>query len=277
MGYTVSGDAETDGDSYSTAGPRAVNCGEETIIDGVKEAGFDGGEEAGFDGGEEVGFDGVTRSGSLILISLCSVSLKASLSTISHALSPMAKAGGGDRRGDRGLTTARKSGFDDEEEPCVAVLFRSGCSSLSLLAVAVAVAVVSVYLHLIIAVLLPLAILIENFLCALFLSLHTCRPLSFPYTMKLIFYANLLTGSSEMAAKYIVGGIAGSFVLAYAFDVLISDRKIFGGTTPKTVADKEWWQATDQKFQAWPRTAGPPVVMNPISRQNFIVKTGPES
>uniref|UniRef100_A0A804PSU4 Uncharacterized protein n=1 Tax=Zea mays TaxID=4577 RepID=A0A804PSU4_MAIZE len=45
------------------------------------------------------------------------------------------------------------------------------------------------------------------------------------------------------------------------------------GSTPKTVSEKEWWQATDTKFQAWPRTAGPPVVMNPISRQNFIVKS----
>lgn len=45
------------------------------------------------------------------------------------------------------------------------------------------------------------------------------------------------------------------------------------GTTPHTVANKEWWEETDKKFQAWPRTAGPPVVMNPISRQNFIVKT----
>lgn len=45
------------------------------------------------------------------------------------------------------------------------------------------------------------------------------------------------------------------------------------GTTPKTVAEKEWWEETDKKFQAWPRTAGPPVVMNPISRQNFIVKS----
>lgn len=44
------------------------------------------------------------------------------------------------------------------------------------------------------------------------------------------------------------------------------------GTTPKTVSD-EWWEETDKKFQAWPRTAGPPVVMNPISRQNFIVKS----
>jgi hypothetical protein len=45
------------------------------------------------------------------------------------------------------------------------------------------------------------------------------------------------------------------------------------GTIPKTVSDKEWLKATDAKFQAWPRTAGPPVVMNPISRQNFIVKS----
>ncbi|KAL1821046.1 hypothetical protein ACET3Z_015915 [Daucus carota] len=50
------------------------------------------------------------------------------------------------------------------------------------------------------------------------------------------------------------------------------NRKIFGGTTPGTVSNKEWAAETEKKFQAWPRTAGPPVVMNPISRQNFIVK-----
>lgn len=49
------------------------------------------------------------------------------------------------------------------------------------------------------------------------------------------------------------------------------------GTTPGTVSNKEWWEATDKKFQAWPRTAGPPVVMNPISRQNFIVKSRVDS
>ncbi|KAF0902462.1 hypothetical protein E2562_016286 [Oryza meyeriana var. granulata] len=75
-----------------------------------------------------------------------------------------------------------------------------------------------------------------------------------------------------MAAKYIAAGIVGSFAISYACDYLIAEKKIFGGTTPMTVSDKEWWQATDKKFQAWPRTAGPPVVMNPISRQNFIVK-----
>ncbi|KAK3408538.1 uncharacterized protein LOC104421508 [Eucalyptus grandis] len=75
-----------------------------------------------------------------------------------------------------------------------------------------------------------------------------------------------------MAAKYIIGSVLGSFVIAYACDAIISDKKIFGGTTPGTVSNKEWWAETDKKFQAWPRTAGPPVVMNPISRQNFIVK-----
>ncbi|EEF42905.1 uncharacterized protein LOC8284401 [Ricinus communis] len=75
-----------------------------------------------------------------------------------------------------------------------------------------------------------------------------------------------------MATKYIISALAGSFAIAYVCDQLISDKKIFGGTTPHTVANKDWWEETDKKFQAWPRTAGPPVVMNPISRQNFIVK-----
>jgi len=75
-----------------------------------------------------------------------------------------------------------------------------------------------------------------------------------------------------MSGKYIIAGLAASFVIAYASDVLVAQKKVFGGTTPRTVSNKEWWEATDKKFQAWPRTAGPPVVMNPISRQNFIVK-----
>ncbi|XP_073150979.1 uncharacterized protein [Henckelia pumila] len=76
-----------------------------------------------------------------------------------------------------------------------------------------------------------------------------------------------------MSAKYIVSSMVGTLVFVYAADYIISDQKLFGGTTPKTVSDKEWWLETDKKFQAWPRTAGPPVVMNPISRQNFIVKS----
>ncbi|XP_034694850.1 uncharacterized protein LOC117921153 isoform X1 [Vitis riparia] len=83
--------------------------------------------------------------------------------------------------------------------------------------------------------------------------------------------------SLDMATKYIISAVLGSFAVAYACDFLTSDKKIFGGTTPKTVANKEWWEETDKKFQAWPRTAGPPVVMNPISRQNFIVKSQSES
>ncbi|KAL3623754.1 hypothetical protein CASFOL_032570 [Castilleja foliolosa] len=77
-----------------------------------------------------------------------------------------------------------------------------------------------------------------------------------------------------MSAKYILSALAGSIAIAYASDKLMSDYKIFGGTTPGTVSNKDWWIETDKKFQAWPRTAGPPVVMNPISRQNFIVKSG---
>lgn len=45
------------------------------------------------------------------------------------------------------------------------------------------------------------------------------------------------------------------------------------GTTPKTFLDKEWHEETDRRLQAWPRVAGPPVIMNPISRQSFIVKS----
>ncbi|KAK6127353.1 hypothetical protein DH2020_038896 [Rehmannia glutinosa] len=79
--------------------------------------------------------------------------------------------------------------------------------------------------------------------------------------------------SKKMSAKYIFPGLLGSIAIAYVTDNLIADQKIFGGTTPSTVSNKEWWLETDKKFQAWPRTAGPPVVMNPISRQNFIVKS----
>ncbi|KAJ8749312.1 hypothetical protein K2173_018795 [Erythroxylum novogranatense] len=76
-----------------------------------------------------------------------------------------------------------------------------------------------------------------------------------------------------MGSKYIIPAVLGSFAIAYVFDQLVADKKIFGGTTPSTVSNKEWWAETDKKFQAWPRTAGSPVVMNPISRQNFIVKS----
>ncbi|OWM67240.1 hypothetical protein CDL15_Pgr000692 [Punica granatum] len=66
-----------------------------------------------------------------------------------------------------------------------------------------------------------------------------------------------------MSTKYVVAAVLGSFAIAWVKDHYVADRKIFGGTTPRTVANKEWWEETDRKFQAWPRTAGPPVIMNP--------------
>ncbi|XP_047942373.1 uncharacterized protein LOC125189165 isoform X3 [Salvia hispanica] len=75
-----------------------------------------------------------------------------------------------------------------------------------------------------------------------------------------------------MSGKAIFSAFVGSLGIAYVCDYLISDKKIFGGSTPSTVSNKEWELATEKKFRAWPRTAGPPVVMNPISSQNFIVK-----
>ncbi|KAF4403360.1 hypothetical protein G4B88_008006 [Cannabis sativa] len=71
--------------------------------------------------------------------------------------------------------------------------------------------------------------------------------------------------SFDMATKYILSASLGTCAVAWIW------------STPGTVSNKEWWEETDKKFQAWPRTAGPPVVMNPISRQNFIVKTSTDS
>ncbi|KAK4744544.1 hypothetical protein SAY87_010856 [Trapa incisa] len=76
-----------------------------------------------------------------------------------------------------------------------------------------------------------------------------------------------------MAAAKIIGAVVASFAFAYACGVLVADKKVLGGTTTSTMSNKGWWEETDKKFQAWPRTAGPPVVMNPIRRQNFIVKS----
>ncbi|MFS7962669.1 hypothetical protein Hanom_Chr08g00729321 [Helianthus anomalus] len=43
-------------------------------------------------------------------------------------------------------------------------------------------------------------------------------------------------------------------------------------TTPRTMS-KEWQDETEKMKNAWPRTAGPPVVLNPLTRQNFIVNS----
>ncbi|KAL2320765.1 hypothetical protein Fmac_029734 [Flemingia macrophylla] len=87
---------------------------------------------------------------------------------------------------------------------------------------------------------------------------------------------SIVEQSVIMSAKYIVSAVIGSFGIAWICDRYISDKKIFGGTTPSTITNNEWGEETDKKLQAWPRTAGPPVVMNPISRQNFIVKSRSE-
>lgn len=60
---------------------------------------------------------------------------------------------------------------------------------------------------------------------------------------------------------------------SYLMFILVYHLQSAVGSTPGTITNKEWRVETDKKFQAWPRTAGPPVVMNPISRQNFIVKS----
>ncbi|XP_027344146.1 uncharacterized protein LOC113856512 [Abrus precatorius] len=80
-----------------------------------------------------------------------------------------------------------------------------------------------------------------------------------------------------MAAKCIIPAIIASFGIAWVCDHTVSDKKIFGGTIPGTVSTKEWLEETEKKFQSWPRTAGSPVVMNPISRQNFIIKSRSDS
>ncbi|CAA0392873.1 hypothetical protein AtNW77_Chr4g0272521 [Arabidopsis thaliana] len=80
-------------------------------------------------------------------------------------------------------------------------------------------------------------------------------------------------------ATYIIGALAGSAVVAYVCDKKAKFGLVcfeLSGTTPGTITNKEWGAATEERLQAWPRVAGPPVVMNPISRQNFIVKSRPE-
>ncbi|KEH31541.1 hypothetical protein MtrunA17_Chr4g0054381 [Medicago truncatula] len=80
-----------------------------------------------------------------------------------------------------------------------------------------------------------------------------------------------------MSGKYIIASLVGSFGIAWVCDYYVSDKKIFGGTVCATASNPAWQEETDKKFNAWPRTAGPPVVMNPISHQNFIVKSRLES
>ncbi|CAM6101486.1 unnamed protein product [Calypogeia fissa] len=70
--------------------------------------------------------------------------------------------------------------------------------------------------------------------------------------------------------KVILPAVLGSFVPAFIFWDLARDRHIFGGAPAVTYADPNWEKEALAKFDSgWEREAGSPVVMNPISRQNF--------
>ncbi|KAI5066399.1 hypothetical protein GOP47_0019023 [Adiantum capillus-veneris] len=74
---------------------------------------------------------------------------------------------------------------------------------------------------------------------------------------------------SAVPTKVVLPYMLGSFALAYVFWDVTRHKKIFGGTVPRTLT-KEWEEATARKFdEGWPRVAGPPVVMNPLTRQNY--------
>ncbi|KAF5797021.1 hypothetical protein HanXRQr2_Chr08g0358701 [Helianthus annuus] len=72
-------------------------------------------------------------------------------------------------------------------------------------------------------------------------------------------------------ARLIVASIAAT-AFGFIMDHIVSTNKLFGGTTPRTMS-KEWQDETEKMKNAWPRTAGPPVVLNPLTRQNFIVNS----
>ncbi|KAK1407964.1 hypothetical protein QVD17_39592 [Tagetes erecta] len=72
-------------------------------------------------------------------------------------------------------------------------------------------------------------------------------------------------------SKLIMASLAAT-AFGFTMDHIVSDNKLFGGTTPRTMS-KEWQDETEKMKNAWPRSAGPPVVLNPITRQNFIVNS----
>jgi hypothetical protein len=70
--------------------------------------------------------------------------------------------------------------------------------------------------------------------------------------------------------KVVLPSVLASFAVSYAFWDLSRNRKIFGGTVPPSLQNEEWLKETLRKFdEGWPREASCPVVMNPISRQNY--------
>ncbi|KAL3687751.1 hypothetical protein R1sor_014060 [Riccia sorocarpa] len=78
-----------------------------------------------------------------------------------------------------------------------------------------------------------------------------------------------MSGSMSFS-KVALPAVLASFVPAYLFWDLVRNRKVFGGTVPKSIADPNWEKETLKRFDSgWPREAGSPVVLNPITRENF--------
>ncbi|KAL2629850.1 hypothetical protein R1flu_014536 [Riccia fluitans] len=77
-------------------------------------------------------------------------------------------------------------------------------------------------------------------------------------------------GSMASFTKVALPAVLASFVPSYLFWDLTRNRKFFGGGVPPSYADPNWGKETERKFDSgWPREAASPIVMNPITRQNF--------
>ncbi|XP_024399880.1 uncharacterized protein [Physcomitrium patens] len=99
-------------------------------------------------------------------------------------------------------------------------------------------------------------------------SFPPCSPQPFKQHSKREAISSLQMGLVSFS-KVIMPALAGTCVVSYAFWDLSRNRKLFGGTVPITAQNSEWEKETGKKLDAWPREAAGPVVMNPISRQNY--------
>eukprot|EP00898_Chlorokybus_atmophyticus_P007699 jgi/Chlat1/7930/Chrsp68S07364 len=75
-------------------------------------------------------------------------------------------------------------------------------------------------------------------------------------------------GTKQVGASLgqVLGGIAATGVVGGVFYYLTAKSKIFGGTHVRTQTD-EWAAATKERLLKAPREAGPPVIMNAITRR----------
>jgi hypothetical protein len=76
--------------------------------------------------------------------------------------------------------------------------------------------------------------------------------------------------STDFVYIVIVNSFDKLFVIVHNFEYKTLPSLDTGST--QTVSE-EWWQATDTKFQAWPRVAGPPVVMTPSAARTSLSRT----